>query len=161
MMIKEDQLRDFRPNVRYPNGENLTLEMVQEAIEEKASEYGIPIAFYNDEVQSGGLFNRTKEKCLIMYHPEHQNDYYNFCFRINMQGSLAIVKVQIFGKSKQRRKDSLAWAYKKTRKGETMTNKAILLAAQGIMTLGRNKQKLEEENTYYEIIYEILDEVIN
>lgn len=55
-MIKADELREFRPVVRYRDGSNITLQTVQEALKDCAQGMGIPVAFYNDQVKSGGMF---------------------------------------------------------------------------------------------------------
>lgn len=75
-MIKADELREFRPVVRYRDGNQITLQTVQEAIKDCAQGMGIPVAFYTDQVKSGGMFNKTIEDCIVLYHPEHQYDYF-------------------------------------------------------------------------------------
>lgn len=81
-MIKADELREFRPVVRYQNGEGITLSTVQEAIKDCAMKMGIPVAFTSDQVKSGGLFNSSVEDCIVMYHPQHERDYFRFCIRV-------------------------------------------------------------------------------
>ena len=54
-MIKADTLREFRPSVRYKDGSGITLQTVQEAIKDCAQGMGIPVAFYSDQVKSGGV----------------------------------------------------------------------------------------------------------
>ena len=105
-MIKADTLREFRPSVRYKDGSGITLQTVQEAIKDCAQGMGIPVAFYSDQVKSGGLFNSSVEDCIVMYHPEHQNDYFKFCIRVGRQGTYAFVSVNDFGQSKQMPWDS-------------------------------------------------------
>ena len=81
-MIKADELREFRPVVRYRDGNQITLQTVQEAIKDCAQGMGIPVAFYTDQVKSGGMFNKTIEDCIVLYHPEHQYDYFKICVRV-------------------------------------------------------------------------------
>lgn len=90
-MIKADELREFRPVVRYRDGSAITLRTVQDAIKDCAQGMGIPVAFYNDQVKSGGLFNKTIEDCIVLYHPEHQKNeicYYDAlpqnCFKCSL-----------------------------------------------------------------------------
>ena len=90
-MIKADELREFRPVVRYRDGNQITLQTVQEAIKDCAQGMGIPVAFYTDQVKSGGMFNKTIEDCIVLYHPEHQYDYFKICVRVSHQGSYAFV----------------------------------------------------------------------
>ena len=121
---------------------------------------GIPVAFYADQVKSGGLFNSSVEDCIVMYHPEHQNDYFKFCIRVGRQGTYAFVSVNDFGQSKQMNKASYAENYKADRKGKSMSYKVGSMIGQGVMTLGKSKQKLEEEQMYYQCVFDIFDEII-
>ena len=45
-MIKADELREFRPVVRYRDGSEITLQAVQNALEAAANSIGIPVAFF-------------------------------------------------------------------------------------------------------------------
>ena len=81
-MIKDKDLREFRPTVRYQGGQEITLKTVKEAIADCAAKFGIPVAFSSDQVKSGGLLNSSIEDCIVMYHPEHERDYFKFCIRV-------------------------------------------------------------------------------
>lgn len=159
-MIKADNLREFRPSVRYKDGTGITLQTVQDALTTFAQEMGIPVAFHKDEVKSGGLFNSSLEECLVLYYPDHLDDYFNFCIRVSHQGSYAFVSVNDFGKSKQVSKAAYAESYKADRRGKKMSYKVGSMIGQGIMTIGKNKQKLEEEQMYYQCIGDLFDDII-
>ena len=160
-MIKADELREFRPQVRYQNGEGITLSTVQEAIKDCAMKMGIPVAFRGDQVKSGGLFNSSVEDCVVMYHPEHERDYFKFCIRVKRQGVYAFVMVNDFGKSKQMNKANTAEFMKQDRKGQSMSYKVGSMIGQGLRTLGKSSQKLEEENMYYQCVFDIFDEIVS
>ena len=136
-MIKADELREFRPVVRYRDGNQITLQTVQEAIKDCAQGMGIPVAFYTDQVKSGGMFNKTIEDCIVLYHPEHQYDY------------------------KQMKKAGQAEAYRADRKGKSMSYKVGSMIGQGLTSIGRSKSKLEEEQNYYACIIDIFDEIVS
>lgn len=160
-MIKDAELREFRPTVRYQNGEGITLQTVQEAIKDCAMKMGIPVAFMNDQVKSGGLFNSSTEDCIVMYHPEHERDYFRFCIRVKRQGVYAFVSINDFGQSKQMNKANTAEFMKQDRAGKDMSYKIGSMIGQGLRTLGSSKQKLEEENNYYQCIFDIFDEIVS
>lgn len=159
-MIKSDDLREFRPQVRYQNGDGITLQTVTEAIKDAAENMGILVAFRPDQVKSGGIFNSEVEDCVVMYHPEHESDYFKFCFRVKRQGKYAFVYVNDYGKSKQIAKADTSEFMKNDRRGKELSYKVGSLIGQGIRTLGRNKNKLEEENNYYQCIFDIFDEIV-
>lgn len=160
-MIKADELREFRPQVRYQNGEGITLSTVQEAIKDCAMKMGIPVAFRGDQVKSGGLFNSSVEDCVVMYHPEHERDYFKFCIRVKRQGVYAFVMVNDFGQSKQMNKANTAEFMKQDRKGQSMSYKVGSMIGQGLRTLGKSSQKLEEEKMYYQCVLDIFDEIVS
>lgn len=160
-MIKADTLREFRPGVRYRDGSAITLEAVQQVLTEAAQNLGIPVAFYNDQVKSGSIFNSTVEDCIVMYHPDHEHDYFKFCIRVGRQGTYAFISVNDFGQSKQMDKAARVEFGKADRKGKSMSYKVGSMIGQGIMTMGRNKQKLEEEQMYYQCVFDIFDDIIS
>jgi len=160
-MIKADELRDFRPQVRYQKGEGITLMTVQEAIKDCAMKMDIPVAFRNEQVKSGGLFNSSVGDCVVMYHPEHERDYFKFCIRVKRQGVYAFVSVNDFGQSKQMKKANTAELLKQDRQGQAMSYKVGSIIGQGLRTLGSSKAKLEEENMYYQCVFDIFDEIVS
>ena len=160
-MIKADELREFRPTVRYQNGEGITLSTVQEAIKDCAIKMGIPVAFTSDQVKSGGLFNSSVEDCIVMYHPEHERDYFRFCIRVKRQGVYAFVSVNDFGKSSQMAKANRTEFAKADRRGKSMSYKIGSMIGQGIANIGKSKQKLEEEKMYYQCVFDIFDEIVS
>ena len=52
---------EWIPQVRFPDGNNVNLMTVREAIQNEADENGIPVAFREDTLKSGGLFNKQVE----------------------------------------------------------------------------------------------------
>lgn len=160
-MIKADELREFRPVVRYREGNDITLQTVQGALEDCASNMGISVAFYNDQVKSGGIFNKTIEDCIVLYHPDHRNDYYKVCIRVGRQGNYAFVAANDFGTSKQMKKADMAELYKADRKGKSLSYKVGSMVGQTVMSFGKSKSKLEEEKNYYACIMDMFDEIVS
>ena len=160
-MIKADELRELRPDVRYKDGRDITLQSVQAAISNCAQEMGIPVAFYDEQVKAGGLFSSSTEDCIVLYHPEHLNDYFKFCIRVRHQGTYAFVSVNDFGKSKQLNKAAAVEFGAEDRKGKSLSYKLGSKAVEMIMTAGKNKQKKEEEEFYYQCVCDIFDDLIS
>ena len=160
-MITAAEGRECRPVVRSRDGSERTVQAVQNALEAAANSIGIPVAFYEDQVKSGGIFNKTIENCIVLYHPEHQYDYFKFCIRIATEGSYAFISCNDFGQSKQMNKADRVEAYKEDRRGKSMSYKVGSIIGQGISSIGKSKQKLEEEQNYYNCISDILDDVIS
>jgi len=162
-MIKEKDLREMRPNVRYQNGESITLQTLQNALQDAANAHGIAVAFYADEVKYGGLIGGGTEPCLVLYHPEHEKDYFKVCIRVKKQGNYAFVSVNDFGQSRQLNNASCQDFRKDVYKNGSMSEKIGAAIGGGIRNLivgGTNKQKLEEEQMWYAIVGDMFDEIV-
>lgn len=163
-MIKADNLREFRPQVRYRDGANVTLATVQDAIKDAAMQMGIPVAFKSDQVKSGGLFNSSVEDCVVLYHPEHEKDYYNLCIRVSHQGNYAFVSINDFGSSKLEGNAGSRDLLKETLRNGSDAEKVGALIGAGARRLimgGANKAKMEQEQQYYACLIDIFDEIVS
>ena len=138
----------FIPRYRFGAefGNDITLKNIRGLLQNKADENGIPVAFRKDVLTTGSLFNRQKEDVLVLYNPEHENDYLNFLIRITHQGKYAFLDIFKVGGSKNYSKSNKA--------GNTM--------AVGLLNLATGlKSKLEIEENYYTILSDCMREVFD
>lgn len=142
---EKDLTMEWIPQVRFPNGDNVNLMTVREAIVNEAAENGIPVAFREDHLKVGGLFNKQIEDVLVMYNPEHANDYLTFVVRVQHMGKYAFMHVYNMGGSKNYRNSNLAQG-----EGAIATIKKI----GGL--LGGANAKLQAEEQYYTILADVL-----
>lgn len=164
MPIKEKELDECRPTIRYMDSTNITLENFGAWLGEKAQMYGAPVSLAYDTV-SRGLFGGGAP-CLVLYHPQHPHDYFRFCILISYQGSIALVSTYLCGRSTQMKKEAISQA--KTGAGwAALFGGAVGIGyavgsgvRKAVNALGKSKSKLEEERTWYGAIHGILDEVI-
>lgn len=168
-MIKEKELRDFRPDYKYDNAGALTLEFVQNELETAMANAGVAVAFECEQIKTGGIFNSSAIDCLIMYHPEHIKDYFKFCIYIVYEGNNAVVCVREYGHSKQMdkayrseiAKQGVKDYFRVDAEDYKAIGNAIGSAIGGALgSIGKSKKKLEAEKMYYSLVYEILDAVI-
>ena len=146
MPYSEKQLdTEWMPQVRWPNGDNVNLVTVRDAIQNQADENGIPVAFRDDTLKVGGLLSSQREDILIMYNPQHENDYLRFAIRVMHQGKYAFMHVYNLGGSKNFRDGNKAAAGSK-------------IAVIGNL-VGGHRQKLEAEENYYTILRDCLQNV--
>ena len=136
---------EWIPQVRFPDGNNVNLMTVREAIQNEADENGIPVAFREDTLKSGGLFIKQVEDILVMYNPEHANDYLQFVIRVQHMGKYAFMHVYNMGGSKNYKNVNTAAA------GGAM---GTIAAIGGL--LGGGKAKLQAEEQYYTILADVL-----
>ena len=155
-MLKMDDLQEERADVAYKveKGVNVTLSNIQELIQKVADEYQIPVAFGEGQIKSGGMFNKTVSDCITMWHPDHPTDYFRNAITLRKQGLMNYVSIFYFGKSKQ-----LGNQISADMAGEYLREGKLGRAAlTGIMSIGKNKQKHQEENDYYHALKEVFNE---
>lgn len=158
-MIKLKDLEEMG-TVTFGDADGVTLKNIQTAVTDLAKQNGVPVAFYTDDAKDGGLFGNTYT-ALVAYHPEHRHDYFNMAMILTKQGNYGSVAVFAAGKSKQMNKFARSEAAKEMRRGQSMSFKVGSMVASGLMNMGKNKQKLQEEQMYYEIILGIIGEALN
>ncbi len=160
--IKEKNLRELK-YLRYKDGNEITLEGIRQAFEESADNYAIPIAFEYVNVQYGNFITGELHPGLVIYHPNHKNDYYKISIRIKMQGNIAFVLVDEFGKSTLTDNTVLRESFKETMKnGKNAERVGAIIGAsvRRVVKGGPNKAKLEEEETWYTVINDMINEII-
>jgi len=164
-MINEKELREMRPKIRFKNKQGTTLNILQKDIEQKAEEYEIPVAFYNDKVKYGGLIGGGNDDCLVVHHPNHKDDYFKIAVRIKYQGTYAFVTVEDFGRSKllgyEMNKSAMKETWNDKSTGDMAMAGAIFKTVRSkIMTTGK-RNDLEDEKQWYAIISDIFDEILS
>lgn len=177
-MLKEKDLQELQPEICCQNGQGITLQVVQNELQEKMAQAGIAISFYPEQVKYAGLLGGT-ENCLVAYHPDHKKDYFSIVIRIKHQGNVAYITVNVSGVSKLMKSDALRKQVLETAKigwnraGELHKDYNVLndaasgaafvgAAAIGIRHLikgGSDKQKLEEEQHWYSSVCAMINRI--
>ncbi len=185
MSISQKKLEAVFDPIRYTSGETVSIEIIKEKLSVVAENYGLPLHMENDEIEIGGFFSSETEPCLAFYHPEHEDDYYNFCITVKTQGKTALVSTFSFGKSSQMSKEAFAQNTKvfdgAGSRGTTMgilrggavgagfaigsaatgiVKGGVKALAKGINALTMDKAALAKEKEWYELLYSVLEEVL-
>ncbi len=134
--------------VRFPDGNNVNLVTVRELIQEQCNKHGIPVAFRDDQVKVGGLFNKQLEDVLYMYNPS-QEGYLKFIIRVQHMGTYAFMHVYNMGGSKNYKAVNTAGS------GGFIGG----LTSIGNILGGRNA-KLNAEEQYYTILKDCLENIL-
>jgi len=155
-MLKMDDLQEERADVfiKVEKGESLSLDDLREAVTKTAEEYQIPVAFGEDKIKSGGMFNKTEQDCITMFHPDHPTDYFRNAITMRKQGVMHYVSVYYYGKSKQLGNQGWSNAAGNHLREGNLGRAALA----GVMSIGKNKAKLQEENDYYHALTQIFND---
>lgn len=172
-MIKEKELCELRPQVKYQNGQGITLDAVRSTLSVAAQQSEIPIAFSMDQVKTGGLLG-SAEECLVISHPDHQKDYFSIVVRVKHQGTFAFVNTDSYGVSKLMKSEAIrqqinASAKESFNRVGTNDYSVINAAASGASFVAAgvegvrhlikgksDKEKMEAEKQWYAIICDFL-----
>lgn len=165
-MLKEKDLTQTK-QVRIPNGQNITLNDVKVALKNEADENGVPIAFQSDQVKIGGLIGGSTEDCLVVYHPDHQKDYFNTAVRLKHQGNYAFLTIYDFGQSRLLG-NAASSEFAKNQVKDAFHGGSVGVAVgavvgKGLRTLfkgGANKSKLEEEQNWYVMLDDMFENIL-
>lgn len=148
-MIKDEHLHMSKiPMCRIKN-ENITLEFIKSIISEEMSKKRLSVLIKDDEIKSGGLFNSSKAPCIVIYNSNHQKDYIKYCITVQKQGVETLITTFTWGNSKL--KDNEVSAQVK-RESSTLGM---------IFAKGPSKQKMIEEDFYYQILEETIMEILS
>ncbi len=158
-MIKLDDSEEVG-SVDFDNADEVTLTNLKMAILDLAQRNNVPVSFYIEDAKAGGFLGET-HSALVAYHPEHRYDYYNIAMILQKRGSRGSISVFTTGTSKQTNKFARSEFNKEWRKGRSMSQKLGNAAASAVLNAGKSKQKLADEQAYYDILLEIIGVVLN
>lgn len=150
-MIKEKKLNDDLETIKIGR-QYTSLEEVRDVILDLARSNQVAIEITLDTVKTKGIFRSQELPCLILTHPDHKRDYYKMVVLVG-DGEIMMAST---GVSKQMKKFNIAEANKEIRRGKSMSFKVGNIVGSSIWTLGKNKNKMAEENEYYEMLFGIV-----
>ncbi|MBQ9535079.1 MAG: hypothetical protein IJU78_04485 [Clostridia bacterium] len=151
-MIKLSELKEidnFPGRVKIKNAASLTLNTVKAALAQSLSEYGVPYTLQFDEVESGGLFSKSREQCLCIINPQHVTDYFKYCIRISVTGNVAFATINYYGQSSLTGKKNLEAERKNSGSLGRMALSAIFKT---------DNSAFEAEYQYYDVVDEAIKE---
>lgn len=158
-MYKAKDLEDLTQAIRIASSSAITLDGIRQVFVGIAEENSTPYTFKSEEVKYGGLLNSAIAPALLITHPDHPHDYYGILVALKDAPGITIAHIYSVGKSKQMKKFALSEMGKKQRKGQSLSYKIGNLAVQGLMTIGKSKDKLAAEQAWYDAVMAILDSV--
>ena len=161
-MYKAKDLEDLMQPmcISNENASAVTIESIKHIVSDMAEENSIPYCLESNEVKYGGLLNSEVVPALIITHPEHSRDYYGIMVAVQNDSGATYVHVYSIGKSKQMKKFAISEIGKQQRKGQSLSFKVGSLAVQGLMSIGKSKDKLKAEQAWYDAIIAIIDSIM-
>ena len=128
----------------------VTLDMIQEALSNPESglpTIGIPVTYERDQIQSGGMFNKQVEDCLLMKNAAHPNDYFKFVFTVRTTGAMTTIGVYHCGES--------GYMGKANEKEFRQKSDFFLDRVRGFLTQ-TDHQGIQAEDDYYQMVFGVL-----
>lgn len=137
----------FINRIRFPNGDNVNLAVLQEKLQDECDANGIPVTFRNSTLKTGGWFSKQVEDVLVLYNTAHPSDYLQFLIRITHQGKYAFMDVFKIGFSKNFRD------HNKAVRGSITQKIRNSLTGQNL--------KLQEEEDFYTILSDCMTNIFS
>ena len=143
---------DSFPSAIRVRGE-VTLDMIQERLSEPQylPSIGIPVTYDRSQIQSGGMFNKQVEDCLLVKNAEHPDDYFSFVFTVRTTGAVTTIGVYHCGSSAYIGQANL----KEFRKNSDFTLDRIA----GFFTKTDNRA-MQAEDDYYQMVFDVLNRAL-
>lgn len=166
-MISEKVLSEPFKESRFRDGETVSFEALQDIIQTQANEMGFPVAFEKETLKIGSFLNSSTEDCLIVYHPDHKDDYEKYLIRIRYQGKMAVCYLHGYGVSKLMGGEAArSAAIEKAKEkygfgGEYGSASFYINAFNNVVGGAARKQKIEEEKTWYGVIGNIMSNIFD
>lgn len=153
MLINPNRLKISQQGVVYTDGEPITLQLIESKLAYLAMERRLQIAFKN------GYYDNRRQfvDCLVVYHPAHLFDYFNFVVEIKQEGDAVNIFLYTYGKGKQSFKHNARNSMWNDFGRGNLSSAAIALVA----SLGYNKIKYAIESRYYSDLEQIFDELVD
>lgn len=170
-MIKEKEMVEIRDKVRFQDGSSITHKTIQDALSDAAKAHGIPIAFSYDQIKYGGMIGGSTVDCTVVYHPQHEKDYFKLAVRLTHQGNYAFVSVFSFGVSRlmgnedahENMINDLKAGFK-NHDSKSIGGAVGSVLGAGIRRVikgGRDTQALDEEKNWYAMVGDLFDEIVS
>lgn len=157
-MLTEKDMADFHATIYFDNESNSTsLNDIKIRLEQTAENVGIPLAFSHGKITTYKVFCKTIHDCIILYHPDHKRDYYNFCVYLSRQDNRIFIHIKMFGRSKQFNKHARSEQAKADRLGKELAYQLGSMLGSCLYNIGKSTRKLEEEQEYYSALDQVFE----
>ena len=112
---------------------------------------GIPVIFTYDEIQSGSMFSKSVETCLVLKNAQHQQDYFHFVFTARQTGNMTYFEIYRSGTSPR--------SYDSNKKDEWKASNSLFKNILGAVAK-TDERGIREEYDYYDMVADIIKECL-
>lgn len=150
-----------------PQGQ-ITLAQIKADLQQRFQGYSLPVEIADDVVKCGGLFSKDDRPGMTFTHVEHRRDYLKYVVFIKQEYGRTYISFRSAGQSKlmkkQQKKD-----YNQAFRSEFAQSQGGIGAHLGAATAnaisgigsGKRKEKLENEERYYDMLIRAIGETMS
>lgn len=106
-------LTDIEDTSRIILQNGTTLDALKKALYDAAQEKGIYIDVEENQITSGGMIRKKVYPCLVISHPEHKSDYYQYCIMLTTDSTRTYI--ELFRKGVSRLESKIQYGGKLSR----------------------------------------------
>jgi len=94
-MYNREELLNIRKSFRLLGPEGMSIEILEAHAAEFSEKFGVALAWETDQIDNGG----TMQDCLVLFNPDHKDDYYKIVVDFEVPGMLAALSASVTGES--------------------------------------------------------------
>ena len=94
-MYNREELLNIRKSFRLLGPEGMSIEILEAHAAEFSEKFGVALAWEAGQIDNGG----ATQDCLVLYNPDHKDDYYKIVVDFEVPGMLAALSASITGES--------------------------------------------------------------
>lgn len=98
-MYKRDELLNIRKAFRLLDENGMSIELLEGHAAEFSEQFGVPLAWEADQVDNGEAAKQPIQDCLVLFNPDHKDDYYKIVVDFEVPTKLAFLNASITGES--------------------------------------------------------------
>ncbi len=98
-MYDRKDLLNIRQSYQLVGDRGMSIPVIEEYLAKYAEQYHITVTWTEDMINNDEEGKETVQDCLVLYHPDHKDDYYNIVIDFEAPTKLAILSASIAGSS--------------------------------------------------------------
>ena len=95
-MYNREDLLNIRKAFRLVGAEGMSIEILEAHATEFSEKFGVSLAWETDQIDNGG---GAIQDCLVLFNPDHKDDYFKIVVDFEMPSMLAALSASITGES--------------------------------------------------------------
>ena len=152
-MLKRDDLLSIRTAYQLIDEKGMSIAVLEDSLKGLAGTYEVPLSWERDQIENASGAKEAVQDCLVLFHPDHKDDYYRVVVEFEAPTKLAVLTASIVGSSENGVLLSGATAL-------IQGGKMALANFEGLETGAADEEAYNAELDYYSDLYAVINALI-